>query len=439
MPSRHTQSAPPSSRSRHAAKCISAAWFAAIALAVLVACDTPGVTLVDPDVANPDPDKGTTIHVTLEDSALAAALGWSQGVPNAEVRLNRIGDEFDPLTLLTDSTGTAVHETTLPGQYRLAAYRGLEQEEAGPTGGTARAFGDGGKVWLHPPQLVELALSTDQAGSLVVSEIQMYGRFEPGAPYSDYRWFEYFELYNNSDSTLYLDGMIWGRAFDIDADYTNTAYPCAVTLPWRTDSSGVWTMWIHQFPGTGSQYPVLPGKAVVVAMDAVDHSVIHPNLPDLTHADFELEGNSDPDNPDVPNLKEVGTRISWTGHGLQLKGGVPWFIALSIDVGSLESRHDSWAQGEWLKIPSDHIVDMVMFSGWTPATDQIAPYCDQYVHRDLDRLEARTGYYVPLTLQRKPLDAIGGLLRLQDLNVSYLDFHEATRTPGWVRQPDGGF
>jgi hypothetical protein len=69
----------------------------AITLAALTACYTPGVTLVDSDVsAAPD---SVTFIVRLEDSTLAAALGWTGGVPGAVIMLHRIGDDFHPACL----------------------------------------------------------------------------------------------------------------------------------------------------------------------------------------------------------------------------------------------------------------------------------------------------------------------------------------------------
>ncbi len=402
----------------------------AITLAVLTSCDTPGVTLVDPDVAG-DGDRGLTITVRLEDSTLARALGWSEGVPDAEVFLNRIGDEFDPITLRTDSTGTAMLETMLHGQYRIAAIRVLREDETSPTGDVVRAFGDGLKV--YPAVLVELMLRMDQAGSLLISEMQGDGRFTPDAQYSSYKWFHFFELYNNSDTTIYLDGMLWGQAFGIYRDYA--PYPCAVTEQWRTDPSGVCAMCLHRFPGTGSQYPLLPAQIALVALDAADHSMVHPNLPDLSAADFELKGTADADNPDVPNLIQVGTRSSFSGHGLGVLEPYPYFIAESLDLGALQRRVDPFGGAEWLNIPAGSLLDVVMDASMDPATDQLAPSCAQYVPRFLDRLEAASplnGDQVTLTLQRRALRVAQGIVKLQDLNVSFLDFHEAERTPGWI-------
>ena len=431
MPSRHTQSARPISRSRRPPKCAPAVWLAAIALAVLTACDTPGVTLVDPDLLGGE-GRGLTVTVHLEDTTLARALGWSQGVPGAGVFLMRVGDDFDPITLLTDSTGTAYLETALPGQYRMAAHRVLSQAETGPTGGIVRAFGDGRITHVTSGASISLTLLADQPSPVVFSEIQLLGQYEEGrAPL--YNWFQYFELYNNADTTIYLDGMLWGRTWQADRDFT--PYPCAVTEPFRNDPAGLWANYIHRFPGTGSDYPLVPGQAVVVALDAVDHSMVHPKLPDLTTADFELEGRADADNPDVPNLPEVGPDPFIHDHGVEPHTDAPLFLALPLDLGALVQQKDPFWGHPWVRIPMEAVLDVVEFDPMLPVFDvTIARPCAGSVPRRLHRLQkAMLGWQdATLTAQRKVLRTVDGRFVLQDVNTSFVDLAEAKRNPGTI-------
>ena len=118
---------------------------------------------------------------------------------------------------------------------------------------------------------------------------------------------QFFELYNSSKDTVYLDGMLFVRIY--------------IMLEWPSS--------IFQFPGeplTGREYPVPPGVFVVVALDAMDHTNI-PNFPlpesvDLSHADWEFKNSmdyGDYDNPNVPNIDniEVGCRTDF-GIGLTM-------------------------------------------------------------------------------------------------------------------------
>jgi len=56
---------------------------------LFAACDTAGVRFIDPPTDD-EPERSVTISVRLEDSALAAALGWEQGVPGALISYYRI-------------------------------------------------------------------------------------------------------------------------------------------------------------------------------------------------------------------------------------------------------------------------------------------------------------------------------------------------------------
>ncbi len=404
----------------------------AITVFAVAACDTPGVTLVDPDVSTPDPDKATKIHVQLEDSALAEALGWSQGVPNAEVQLHRIIDPFKPDTVYTDSTGHASVTDLLPGFYRIAAYRVLTGEESGQPDSATRAFGGGLKGNL--PASFELEMAGDRAGSLVISELYSGGT-RPGG--IDYGWEGFFELYNNSDTTVYLDGMLWGRAFGRVGSALRT---CDEQRPFREDPLGLWSLELHQFPGAGTDYPVAPGQVVTVALDAVDHSIVHPALPDLSQADFELEGTADADNPDVPNLPSVGLISNLLGHGMVINSSKVYFLVQPVDPTSLETALDPGGT-RWARIPADRLIDVVHTTGVkVDAASTLTPYKQCYwVTRSFESLGA--AFYRPggpggdlsVSLQRRVLRLTeAGRLILQDVNTSFVDFSVATRSPGRI-------
>ena len=403
---------------------------------VLAACDTAGVRFIDPPIED-EPERTVTISVRLEDSALAAALGWEDGVPGALISYYRILGESDIQEAETNSAGKVSLGGMLRGQYRIAAYRALENNETGPTNGRVRAFGDGLTVWVTPPQDVELALQGDQAGSLVLSEIRGGGRYEGvGSSWPAYDWFGYFEIYNNSDTTVYLDGMLWGHGFLLNWEGSTS---CEATELFRNDPLGVWTRSFHQFPGSGSEYPLMAGQTAVVALDGVDHSVVHPDLPDLSSADFELEGEADADNPDVPNMPEVGPYHSpYWSHGVDISCHKGCFLAHAADVESLLRQRDRFFSGryDWVQIPMESILDMVTTDIWGPAQNHTVP-CSTKVQRRLDRLEKPVYdvyYDVTIAMQRRVLRmGASGHPVLHDFGVSFSDFEIAPRSPGWVR------
>jgi hypothetical protein len=339
-------------------------------------------------------------------------------------------------TAETDSAGSLQLTNLLSGRYRVAAYRLLSQEETGATDGQIRAFGDGLIVHVQPPQLVELTLRADRVGSIVISELRGGGRYEgPNSLWPDYDYFGYLELYNNGDSTVYLDGMLWGWGFPIDTEETD---PCNTWAPYRNDPHGIWVRYFHQFPGSGTDYPLAPGQAAVVAHDAVDHSIVHPSLPNLTNALFELEGYADADNPDVPNAPSVGPGgLLSHSHGLETtcnRGGC--FLAQAANVDTLFTERLSLFGGsDWVRIPMESVLDVVTTGIWTPSYDQW-PLCTTEENRSLDRLEEpqyEVFFDVSVSTQRRILRmGPGGFPVLQDVGVSFSDFILAPRSPGWI-------
>jgi len=337
--------------------------------------------------------------------------------------LHRFIDPFRPDTVSADSTGRVSVTDLLPGLYWIGA--SLVRER----GVTTRAFGGGLKADL--PATIELEMAGDEAGSLVISELHD-GGLTPAE--LDYAWDQYLELYNNSDSTIYLDGMLWGRAFGHSGSALRT---CDEQRLFREDPLGLWSLEFHQFPGAGRDYAVAPGQVVTVAMDAVDHSLAHPALPDLSQADFELEGTADPDNPDVPNMPSVGLGSNLLGHGMSMDRVM--FLAQAVDVTSLVTALAPGG-GRWARIPADQIVDVVhsetvKLNAAPPLMAQY--YCHTWVNRAFDRLDAlfyRSGDSDNITsLHRRILQhTTGGRAILQDVNTSFVDFSVATLSPGQI-------
>lgn len=118
-----------------------------------------------------------------------------------------------------------------------------------------------------------------------------------GAPCYLYWYDQYFELYNSSEDTVYLDGIVACRMGNMLANIT----------------------YIFQFPGeplTGREYPVPPDSFVVLAIDAYNHTEYCSESINLSNADWEFRNSMDYgdfDNPDVPNIEniEVGHHLDF--------------------------------------------------------------------------------------------------------------------------------
>ena len=273
-------------------------WTAAVLLTLLLACDPGGVVLLAPETNGPPPTFSVRAVVDTPWAALADSLGWAVGVPGALVRIHRMDEPYDGYwhTATADSTGVATFGALLPGLYEVEVSRTLSAAERGQLDSAARLFAGGRRLSLPATGPPEVGMEPDHRGSLVVSEF--------GTAWSDAFAKDpaYFEVYNNSDTTIYLDGKLWGLGWEYNYDFPY--WPCAQTERVRNDPDGIWTRFVLRFPGRGTDYPLARGATALVAREAIDHSAIYPWQPDLSHANFEWPVGVN--NPDVPNLQDIG-------------------------------------------------------------------------------------------------------------------------------------
>ena len=165
-----------------------------------------------------------------------------------------------------------------------------------------------------------------------------------------YFYDQYFELYNSSSETKYLDGMVFCRMWTSILEVTT----------------------IFQFPGeplVGTEYPVEPGEFVVLAQDAYDHKDLIFNGKvsiDLTVADWEFVNSADYgdwNNPDVPNLDNIEV-----GHHLD------FMVGLSADVLILADGSDlNYLDG----LDRESVVDGVEYSSYSGHIKDIESFVDR--------------------------------------------------------------
>lgn len=126
---------------------------------------------------------------------------------------------------------------------------------------------------------------------------------------------QYFRLTNNTDETLYADGVIIGESLLNTSSTTtfNETYDPDI----RPEAAPVQALYV--IPGNGTQYPLEAHQSIVIVNNAQNHKANNPTSFDLSKADFEWYNEStvssmqDIDNPDVPNLDiwEANTSSVW--------------------------------------------------------------------------------------------------------------------------------
>jgi hypothetical protein len=279
-----------------------------------------------------------------------------------------------------------------------------------------------------PSSSVELTATAKARAPLVISEV-----FPATWLGSDvYRYGTFMEVYNNSDTTIYLDGKIMGLGPFFEREAPEFDRPCSVTQQWQADSLGLWTIKVYRFPGDGRDYPLAPGVATVLATDAVDHSVVDPRLPNLSSARFEFVGPSDVDNPaaaDMTLLESESTDP--VGHGLRLTGQVSYFLADPVDLATLPRVTPPNYRTAIPRIPRDKILDVVslyLYPDWYPSNG--FQLCDVIISPVFDAgpafiLDPALGIYSVVRM------AAGATLQVSRSTIS--DFMIVSRpTPGSV-------
>ena len=253
---------------------------------------------------DPKPDKTEReieFQITLKDnSGFMQILFGSDKVRGAEVTLksNLLGNEYN---LISDSNGVIKINGIISDKYIITVTRKMSSGEMEFIGGTTvrlvKLVNKNTRIIelnAASPANIDLEMDMVVGGSpIVISEIYACGPQGSGLYYHD----KYVEVFNQSDTVLYLDKMM------IAIVYTNSN----TGLHYRDDPEFIHSKSIWIFPGTGKDYPIQPGQFVLCAEDAIDHRLNAPNSVDLSHADFEFYKDDAPDidNPAIPNMIKI--------------------------------------------------------------------------------------------------------------------------------------
>jgi len=374
--------------------------------------DTPGPT-TPVDTTKPPTTvqrASITARVTIDPVDASLARQAAIGVSGLTVRLTSSRASDPVRTAVTAADGTVRFDNLLEGVYSADVERTLtvtELQRLPAADREASVFAGGGQVVLSPPasREVEVALVGARRGSVVISEI--FGNYgPPGSGTNNYVYGSYLEVYNNGDTTAYLDGMMLLMTIGHHSNTTSIGGAACNESPktLRLDSSAVYTGTIIAFPGSGQQYPIRPGEAKVMAMDAVNHIAAAPEKEqvDLSRADFEqFWTDGDTDNPFAVNIERVyGTTAGVFGRGMPYFSGGLQHVLLS----RLARAHIT--QVEYIvcagfgcqpttsaRIPSEYILDLVAleYSPLSPGYDVAVaqyPKCVPWTSPFYDRAPA---------------------------------------------------
>jgi len=409
-------------------------------LSVLAACGGGERNIVEPPPTG-SADFTLTVRADPEDSNVAQQLGWSAGIPSAEVSVAQAGSGGSGQTFTTSATGTVSINALQSGTYRISVRRLFTSAETArlSAGSDAVAFvGETEVAVSSSPGSATISVPASYRRSLVISEWAFRWKVVPGGFSSSDAGF--LELYNNGDTTVYLGSVLVADVFSQAIDYPN--FSCALTEPFRNDPGGLWTQKLAAFPGTGRDLPLAPGANVVVATDAIDHSAFSPDLLDLRGANFEFIGSADVDNPTVPNMIDYSLRESFGGHGINFPGnslGAVAAVGAAANPVTLLRAKTPPNGSEYLRVPRAGMFDVMATGSTYQLNNPANTLCPQLLNVTMDR---KAGWFVEdsptdflRSLSRKILTTLpNGRVILQNTRTSANDFQRTPRTPGVVQE-----
>ena len=337
------------------------------------------------------------------DATLANTAGVS--VEGMSVRLTRSVPGAVPRTVLSGASGRARFDSLLEGNYQISVERSLTAGELQRLPSIDREtalFAGGIDVVVRPPTnaSAELSVVGTRRGSVVISEIFAFN----GLPGSAYGLGTYAEVYNNADTTAYLDGMLifWTQS---SLHRGSTSLACeSVNVAQRLDTTAIYSSSVmFQFPGSGREFPIRPGEAKVLAMDALDHQTATSagGQVDLSKADFEQIGTeADINNPFVPDMIRVFAGTGFFGRGFHyMAAPVSHVLALPAAKSAVRAEQlrltNAGGMGgsiDVYRVPREFVLD-VFGVQFKPGTSDVgggdpAPLCTPWLAPTFDRSPA---------------------------------------------------
>lgn len=274
-----------------------------------------------------------------------------------------------------------------------------------------------------------IQLSRSQTNALVIKEIYYggcIGNFGAG-----YQADQYVTLYNNSEETIYLDGLclaVVDPASNLESPWmkhTDMARIPVNDLTW-------------QFPGNGKQYPLAPGAETMIATNAVDHTggeYQHANSVDLSKVDWGFWDVSLERQTIAPGVKPLNLLLKLNPNLLMYSfpSSGPAFMVFGIQDSSVEAYINdpdnrkprpeaSNTNKTYLMIPKQWVIDCV----------ECAENATQTIHKRVpDDLDSGAAYipnnpFTGKSLIRKSKANDTGRIVYQDTNNSTEDLIVAT-------------
>lgn len=296
------------------------------------------------------------IQLVAEDSTVTLPL---DGIP--VVLTNQTVSNVH--TVVTDDQGRASF-TIVPGSCSVSfshkATIGLTEYNL--NGGYADLYVEPGEEDIN----LEVSFVLKVSPLLLIEEIYFGGCRKPDGK-TVYNTDQYLSIANNSGRTIYLDSLCIGQAapFTTSRPSNWMKYTDMKELPL--------TMMCWQFPGGGTDYPLLPGERQIVATNAINHTAGPVGIPasvDLSRVEWAFWNASLKESKITAGVKPLN--LVWHGSGtayaLTVSGPTLLLFKPQTDMvawatapGHIRTEPESSSKLQYLHIPAEWVVDVVNF------------------------------------------------------------------------------
>lgn len=149
------------------------------------------------------------------------------------------------------------------------------------------------KVMVFSGIILDLTSDLSLKQSLLISKVYASGTRDINN--AVYNADQYVEIFNNSDEDQYVDGLYLAL---VEGD-------SPMGFPASLNPSTLHARQVYRFPGNGTDYKILPGKSVIIANSARNHTFVAPTSVNLQDADFEFKGTKYPNNDNVTAMIQI--------------------------------------------------------------------------------------------------------------------------------------
>lgn len=408
------------------------------------------------------------LNIALEYNSDVNSLGLRKDSALVRITNNTNGTIKE---MYTNTNGVANFESLTPGIYTITASITIPKSTYEQLSGTVVdhdvVFNSNltNQSITDAQSNINMSLIAGRIGNWVFKQLYYCGsNVATGASFRD----QFLEIYNNSNDTLYADSLCIGSVIGVNnttANYPGYGYLATNQYDWtksvgmndaNANTNYLYLRTAFMIPGTGKKYPVLPGKSLIIAQTAQNHTAAYKlndstilNVTDgtltvdLSKADFETylvdykkaeagnPANFDPykydlDNPGVTNadiiylsqgsewtLESTGREamVLYTADGANPKA-YPYFALPTVTNVTVSTV-------KYQQIPVKNVIDAVELQR-VNVSERVPKKLPSSL--DAGPTNVTAGNYSSQSLVRKTVRTVNGKRVLQDTNNSANDF-----------------